>query len=578
MRLRHLLPAAIVPLAVLAAAMPPTASAQSERRAPDAYAITNARIVTVSGATIARGTVVFRDGLITAVGANAAVPADARVIDGAGLTVYPGLIDAYGSLAMPEARPNQGGGRRGGPPGGPAQQGGPNPLAAPNSRYPVGLQPEVLAAELLEPDANDFAAAHAAGFTSALTAPATGIFQGQSALINLAGGDARELLVKTPVALHVGFTPLRNGGFPNSLLGVFAALRQMLLDAQRYGELQKAYARNPRGMRRPDDDPSLAALQPVLAREMPVVMLATTKREIERALDLAKEFNLRAIIAGGLEAYTVAERLKAENVPVLQTLNFPRLTQAPSADADPEPLRVLRERVESPKGPGRLAQAGVRFAFEAGGASWNDVLTDAGHAVQNGLTKDAAIRAFTLTPAEIFGVADRLGSIEPGKIANLAVVRGDLLEPGARVTQLFVDGRPVEVRAPANNGRGAGSIAAGTWTLTVTLEGSDRTVTLSMQQEGERLRGSMQGALGSGSINDGSVGADGAFRFTTSVLLEGATEEATFSGTIAGGSMRGTVQIIGHPSGTFVGTRPTGGAPGGRRPPGNTRPDATSRY
>lgn len=541
----------------------------AQRTAPDAYAITNARVVTVSGPTIPRGTVVFRDGIITAVGASVAVPADARVIDGSGLVVYPGLIDAYGSLGIPSAREGSGAGSGA---GGGAQRGGPGagaePQGAPNSLYPPGLQPEITAESMLKPDAEAFAAAHGVGFTTALAVPPTGIFMGQSALINLAGENARELLVESPVALHVGFTPLRGRGYPGSLLGVFSSLRQMLLDAQRYGELQRAYERNPRGMRRPADDPSLAALQPVLSRQIPVVMLADTKREIERALDLAKEFGVRAVIAGGLEAYAVADRLAAEKVPVLQTLNFPRRTSALAPGADPEPLRVLRERVEAPRGPVRLARAGVRFAFETGGAAWGDVLANVARAVDDSLSKDQAIRALTLSPAEIFGVADRLGSIERGKIANLAIVRGDLFERGARVTQLFIDGRPVEVRAPSS-GTGGATLAGGTWTVTVTLDGTDRTVTLALQQTGERLRGTMQGALGSATINDGSVGTTGEFRFTASVTVEAGTEEATFAGTITGGSMRGTVQVVGHPSGTFVGTRPAGDvAPrgAGRRP------------
>lgn len=550
----------------------------AQRVVPDAYAITNARVVTVSGPAIERGTIVFRHGVITAVGATVTVPGDARVIDGTGFTVYPGIIDAYGSLGIPAPQQDNAGGRggRGGGGGGAVPQGGPQVSApsAPNSLYPAGLQPEVMAAELVRPDAEVFANAHSAGVTTALSAPTSGIFMGQSALINLAGDNAQEMLVKSPVALHVGFTPLRSGGYPNSLMGVFSSLRQMLLDAQRYGALQNAYAKNPRGMRRPDTDPSLAALQPVLAREIPVIMLANQQREIERALDLAKEFNLRPIIAGGSEAYRVADRLKAENVPVLVSLNFPRRTQAASEDADPDPIRVLRERVEAPKNAGRLAQAGVKFAFESGGATWTDLLTDASRAVDNGLTKDQALRALTLSAAEILGVGDRLGSIEAGKIANLVLVRGDLVDRGARVAQIFVDGRQAEVRAPAVAAGAAGFGASGTWTVTVTLDGTDRAITLQLNQQGDQLRGTIQGAMGSSQINNASIGSGGEFRFTASVTIETGTEEATFAGTATAGSMRGTVQIVGHPSGTFVGTRPQGGGGAGRAtPPPNRPPD-----
>jgi hypothetical protein len=363
--------------------------------------------------------------------------------------------------------------------------------------------------------------------------------------------------VKAPIAEHIGFTPSRGGGYPNSLLGVFSALRQQLLDAQHYGLEQAAYAKNPRGMRRPETDPSLDALQPVLAKQIPVVMHASEAREIERALDLAKEFGLKAIIAGGEEADQVAARLKAENVPVLLSLNFPRRPNA-SPDADPEPLRTLKARVEAPKLAAKLAQAGVRFAFEDGGlTTWSEFLANAGRTVEGGLTTDQAVRALTVSPAEILGV--RLGTIEVGKIANLTVTRGDLFT--GRVNQLFVDGAAVDVRA---QGAASALIANGTWNVTVTTDEGERSVTLAINQVGDQLRGTIQGALGSATINNGSVTTDGAIKFSATVTMGGTTEEATFTGTIAANVVRGTMTIVGHPQSTFVGTKPDA-AGGGRR-------------
>jgi imidazolonepropionase-like amidohydrolase len=546
-RRRAGLPLLVSAVTVLAVSAPLPA----QRAVPSTYAITNARIVPVSTAPIARGTIVIRNGLIAAVGTNVAVPADARVIDGAGLTVYPGFIDAYGSLGLP-SQPQGGGGGRGGA----APAAGPAPRV--NSSYPPGLQPEVAAIDQLRADADAFAGAHNAGFTTALTASQNGIFQGQSALINLTSGDAGAMVVKAPIAQHIGFTPLRAGGYPSSLMGVFASLRQALLDAQHYRDARAAYDRNPRGMQRPDLDVSLEALQPVLARQQPVVMFASTQREIERALDLAKEFNIRPIIAGGADAHLVAARLKAENVPVLLTTNFPRRTAAPSADADPDPIRVLRQRVDAPKVPAQLAQAGVRFALQSGGTSnWGDVLTNVHRAIENGLSPDAALRALTMQSAEILGVSDRLGSIEQGKIANLTVARGDLMTRSGRVTQLFIDGRPVTVQAaPVARSDSAAVNASGTWTLSVNIDNTDRSVTLSLRQEGNRLLGSMQGMMGSGELVDGSIGADGTFRFSTSVTIREGTEEATFVGTIEGNQMRGRLQMVGHAPGIFSGTRP----------------------
>jgi imidazolonepropionase-like amidohydrolase len=554
----------------------------AERATPTAYAITNARIVTAAAqgpGTIERGTIVIRNGVIQAVGASVATPADARVIDGSGLTVYPGLIDAHSSLGIPAPRGQQNLAARF--PGVPAEmlafaaqqagtQGQQQSSGAPNSLYPPGLQPEVRAIDQIRIEADAFDAAHTAGVTTALTVPRTGIFLGQSALINLAGDTPQELLVRSPVALHVGFTPLRQGAYPGSLLGVFAGLRQMLLDAQRYGQLQAAYARNPRGMARPPHDASLAALQPVLAREMPVVMWAGTQREIERALDLAKEFNLRAIIAGGNEAYKVVDRLRADGAPVIASLNFPRRTERQSEDADPDPVRVLRERADAPKNPGHLARAGIRVAFTDGGMSslGTDFLGNVRTAVENGLTQDQAVRALTIDAARILGADDRIGSIEAGKIANLTVVRGpNLFDRNARVTHVFIDGRPIEVRPPAARGEGTG-LASGTWTITATTDQGEKTITLNLQQEGERLRGSIQGDLGSAQIANASVGQGGEFRFTVNINIGGESTEATFGGTITGTSMRGTVAMVGRPTGTFEGTR----AGGARRPAGGEAP------
>ncbi|HWF88716.1 MAG TPA: amidohydrolase family protein [Pyrinomonadaceae bacterium] len=427
---------------------------QAQHSAIDTYAITNARIVTVSGPLIERGTVVIRNGLIAAAGANVSVPSDARVIDGAGLTVYPGLIDSYTHLALPEASPAPSPGGGGGGGGFLLQQLQPRPaVAGPNSTQPAGLQPEVMVEDVIRPGGNEVESWRSAGVTTALTSPRSGIWMGQSALINLAGETPQQMIVRSPVAMHVGFTPLRTGAYPGSLLGVFSTLRQMMLDAQRYRDSMEIYERNPRGTRRPDTDRSLAALIPVVEGRMPVVMVANSEREINRALDLANEFKLKLIIAGGAEADQVADRLAKQNVPVLLSLNLPRRTTAAMPEADPEPLRVLRARVEAQQTAGKLAKAGVRFAFESGSmANVSDLLVNAHKTIENGLQPLDALRAFTIWPAEILGVKDQLGSIEVGKIANLTVTRGDLFDRNSRITHVFIDGRPVDLRPPTPPG------------------------------------------------------------------------------------------------------------------------------
>jgi imidazolonepropionase-like amidohydrolase len=521
----------------------------------ETFVITNAQIATVSGPKLSRGTIVVRNGLIESVGENVRVPADARVIDGAGLTVYPGFFDTYTSLGLTAAAPQL-----------PRVQGQPQiqittvQAAQPqsNSNYPDGLQPEENVVDQIKAGEAQFETNRNAGFTTVLTVSRNGIFNGQSAVIDLAGDSVSSMIIRAPFAEHITFTTLRTGGFPGSLMGTFAAIRQMFLDAQRLQETRKIYDKNPRGIKRPETDKSLDAVLPILNREIPIVFNANSEIEIVRALNLAKEFNLNAIIAGGQEAWKVADRLKAQNVPVLLSLNYPKRTTAASPEADAESLEILRLRAETPKGASRLAQAGVKFAFQSGGmTNINDFLTNANKSVENGLSKDAAIRAMTLSAAEILGVDNRLGSIEAGKIANLTVSRGDILAKDKTITHVFVDGKLFEQKekpkTPAGTQPATGAQPSalaqvgGNYTISIEIPGQPTQGTLNLTQQEAILTGNFQTPFGNVPIKDGKVTAEG-FSFTASVEFSGSTVELAVSGRVTGNQISGTMTA---PQGTF---------------------------
>ena len=269
-------------------------------------------------------------------------------------------------------------------------------------------------------------------------------------------------VVRTPVALHVSLALTGGGrggggGYPVSLLGSIAFVRQGFLDAQHQLLEEQRYDKTKTGVTRPSYDPSLDAIQPALARKIPVAFEAELSREILRALNMAKSFNLDPVITGAREADQVVGDLKAQNARVIYSLDYPTRSRALPPDAD-EPIRELRARAQASKTPGLLQKGGVTFAFSSGSLQQpRDFVRNAARAVKDGLPADAAVRALTLDAARIAGAADRLGSLEKGKIANVIVTSGDLFEDNTRVVHIFVDGRKVEPEAPAaTGGRGRG--------------------------------------------------------------------------------------------------------------------------
>ncbi|MDQ1472577.1 MAG: hypothetical protein QOJ99_4057, partial [Bryobacterales bacterium] len=384
-----------------------------------AYALRDAKIVRVSGPVIEHGTVVVRDGLIEAVGENLTPPADAWVIDCKGLTIYPGLIDSlsnWGLTNTPPAATAAGGGGRGGRGGAvvvtPTPTGNPAALAAltaPPSRGPEDRPSNAAylkAADQLFPTDRAIETARNGGFTSAVTFPTGNIFSGQGTVIDLAGDRAGDMVIAEAIGQLVTVPAGGRGGggrsYPGSLMGVFAYIRQIYLDSEHYKLARSIYEKHPQGLARPAYD---RTLEGVLASPR-VLLPATRDVEIERMLAFAKELKLNAVLYGGHEAWRSADSLKKAGVPVLLSLKYPEK----AADSDPateESLRVLELRDKAPTSAGALAKAGVRFAFYSDGLGTpRDLMRAVRKAVDAGLTSEAALRAMTLTPAEIYGVSD----------------------------------------------------------------------------------------------------------------------------------------------------------------------------
>lgn len=442
-------------LIAIAAASPLSA------QAPGVYALRDARIVRVSGPVIEHGTVIVRDGLIESVGESVTVPKDAWALDCKGLTVYPGLIDAmstWGLTNTPSNPAGRGGGR------GPAAA-APTLSVTPVTAIPItpSRGPEdrplstawLKAADQIFPTDSHIETARNGGYTTAVTFPNGNIFSGQGSVIDLAGDRAGQMVVAEAVGQFVTLrTNGRGGGFPASLMGSIAYIRQIYLDADHYKLAKSIYEKHPRGLARPAYD---RTLEGVLASPR-VLLPAARDVEIERMVALAKELKLNAVLYGGQEAWRAADLLRQTDTPVLLSLKYPERAR----DADPaesEPLRVLELRDKASTSAGALAKAGVRFAFYSDGvATPKELMAAVRKAIDAGLPAADAVRALTLSAAAIYGVDDRIGSIDKGKIANLAVTDGDLFESKTKIRYVFVDGAkfepPVEEPAVRPGGRG----------------------------------------------------------------------------------------------------------------------------
>src|SRR2546425_6859472 len=513
---------------------------------PQYFAIRGAKVVPVSGPPVENATIVISRGLITAIGKDLAIPPEAWVIDGKGLTVYPGLFDSFTDVGIPAAPPASG---EGGPGGSQERARGPEdrPYSVP---WRSGADEVSLSDKRIE-------TWRSGGFTTVVSSPKGGIFPGQAAVLDLAGERAGDLVVKSPVAIPLSFQTSGGfgGGFPNSIMGVLAYVHQVWLDTEWSIKAQATYEKNPRSVARPRYDRTEAALSEALEDHALVLIPASNSVQLRRALELVDRWNVKGAIYGGQMAYEVAPEIAAKKLPVLVNLKWPEAEK----DADPEDkpsLRTLRFRDRAPSSPSALAKAGVKFAFYSGGITApKDALKAAKKSIEAGLSPDAALRALTLSAAEIFGVADRLGSIENGKIANLVVADGDLFEEKTKIKMVFVDGRKFEVREPEKPKDPPKGDISGKWKLSYTTPqgAEDATADIVMASDGS-LSGTIVSTRGTANIISGYLSVD-KFSYTINIPIEGSPADVLFTGTFDGTTMKGSLSVQGFET-DFTGTKP----------------------
>lgn len=466
------------------AALGSLAVGQSLRPALTTTAIVGAKIEVRPGKVIENGTVLMRDGLILEVGEHVTIPPGTDVLDGKGLYVYAGFIDggSFKGLKKPE---------------------GPRLLTNPDITQDVVTQmrwgspqvrPDLDAASMYQPDDDAWKGYRSAGFTCAALLPGDGILRGMAYLVNLDGSPRRDSVVAGPVGLSMKMAA-RGAEYPGTELGAYSITRQTFLDAQWYRGL-KAYFNAGSG-KRPPSDPTLDAMQPVLAGAIPALFEADEEHQVDRAIELANEYGARPVILGGLKAYKSLEKLKTFKTPVIAALNWAKeplpekeepkkdepkkeepkkdeakksdanktdaKTEGPKPDAKPEekkdedePKEVQQERerlwLEAATNVVVLSKAGIPIVLTTRGVKDFDAFfANLRRAVKLGLARNDALAGLTVNVASVYGVDRQLGAVETGKIANLTVLSADFLDPKAKAKFVFIDGRKYEIGKGAMN-------------------------------------------------------------------------------------------------------------------------------
>lgn len=507
------------------------AATTSQARVNPTYAIVNCKIFPVSGSPVENGVIVIRDGLIESLGPKdkVAIPEDAEVIEAEGMCAYPGLIDAHSQFFLKKKKEEA-----------PTERA---QIRMPRPEQELEHHPELQVLGAVKPNKLILGNLHKIGITTILVVPERKIYAGQSILLNLNGEDVEPMVVKNPFALHVNFITER-GVYPSSLMGTMALLRQSFLDTQHYSLHKSVFSRSSKGTKRPEYDPFLEALAPFVMEKKPVVFNCGNLEDIKRALRLIEEFKLNGYLAGANEAWQVVEFIKKARVPLFVSLDFtPPVTSVYTSQG--KETKENAEKEIYPANAANLHKQGVKFAL----CSYeikkpDDIVKNVQMAVEKGLSREEALKAMTLTPAEFLGVADILGSLETGKIANVILTSGEIFEEKTKVRRVFVDGISFEIKEPPKGTEKPALNSAGKWGATVSGPMGEIEMTLEIEQEGNSIGGKIITQFGQWEISDGILSGN-SLTFTVTATIMGESVDLSFSGKAEKDSIEGTFSFMG---------------------------------
>lgn len=531
-------------------------------------ALKGGTVVPRPGELIEAGTILLRDGLVVAVGKDIEIPANAEVIDVTGLFVYPGFIDAGATdLLDTEKEPTARPGRK--------VDFADYALAATQPDNRKGITPNARAAERWKADEKALNATRQLGFTVVHVVPTGRIASGFGALVATSDAPLRESLVLDPTFSEFELQSPRGEGYPQTLMGATAHLRQAFLDSERAALQAKLYREGVAEVARPPIDEALAAIERVRTGETRALFTASSRDDIHRTLRFCKEFNVNPVLLGGADVHRVLSELQASPVEFILQVDFgeepkvePNAISSELKSDVKAPLRVQQDKLnrwkERVTGLAKLRDAQIRFAVGSRGLKERaELLPNLHRAVELGLPADAALAAITTDAAAILGMSDRLGVLQPGSLAHVVVLSAPFADAKSKARYVFIDGRKYEYEADKDKESEAKPASTaetvdvkGTWNLQIETAEGTTPATLTLAQDGTRLTGSFESDQGNGRVLSGDLEGT-SLKFVVGIGAGDRQMELKFSASLEENALSGDLKHAFGGATKWKGTRVT---------------------
>jgi hypothetical protein len=508
------------------------------------YAVTNVNITQAPGRKIDKGTVVIKDGLILSVGKDVRIPAEAILIKGDSLFLYAGFIDGLSrtGIAKPkeDAKPDR-----------PKDPGNPSPEVA-------GISPQTDVRQSLNPADKFVEDLRALGFGAVQSAPYGGMLPGTSSIILLTGKDADDMVLTSRSAMVSELVPAPRV-YPNTVIGVMAKWRELYKQASQAKSYELMYASNRAGLSHPVSDRILESLYPVVDKQMPMVFKAERYLDVHRVLTLQNEFGFLLQIADLKDGWDAIPKLKSSGTKVFLSLDLPEDKKADVKSDKKEPEKkeekpvkqdLEREALEKRKAESikmyaaqasEFQKAGVLFGFSAFTVKPADIQKNLRRIITAGLTEDQALAALTTNAAQLLGISDRLGSVDPGKIANLVLTEKPYFNEKSKVKYVFVDGVMYKYDQKDQSKSDATINIIGTWSVTTETSDGKKEEKITFVKEGNAYSGSVSGGRFEQAVALEGIDLTGTkLKFSYTIQAEGQSIKVDVETVIEGDSLKGT--------------------------------------